>query len=50
MIVLQLLVRIMVQCMFYLIYLLFDSIDHTNLFCILGKHVRICGNALKLIK
>ena len=28
----------------------FDSIDHDNLFCILEKYVRICGNALKLIK
>ena len=28
----------------------FDTIDHDNLFCILEKYVRICGNALKLIK
>ena len=28
----------------------FDNIDHDNLFCILEKYVRICGNALKLIK
>ena len=28
----------------------FDTIDHDNLFCILGKYVGICGNALKLIK
>ena len=27
----------------------FDTIDHDNLFCILEKYVRICGNALKLI-
>ena len=26
----------------------FDTIDHDNLFCILEKYVRICGNALKL--
>ena len=28
----------------------FDTIDHDNLYCILEKHVGICGNALKLIK
>ena len=28
----------------------FDTIDRDNLFCILGKYVGICGNALKLIK
>ena len=28
----------------------FDTIDHDNLFCILEKYVRICGNAQKLIK
>ena len=28
----------------------FDTIDHDNLSCILEKYVRICGNALKLIK
>ena len=28
----------------------FDTIDHDYLFCILEKYVRICGNALKLIK
>ena len=28
----------------------FDTFDHYNLFCILEKYVRICGNALKLIK
>ena len=28
----------------------FDTIDYDNLFCILEKHVGICGNALKLIK
>ena len=28
----------------------FDTIDHDNLFCILGKYVGICGNALKQIK
>ena len=28
----------------------FDTIDHDNLFCVLGKYVGICGNALKLIK
>ena len=28
----------------------FDTIDHDHLFCILEKYVRICGNALKLIK
>ena len=27
----------------------FDTIDHDNLFCILEKHVGICGNALNLI-
>ena len=51
MILLLLLVGVMVQCLFYLIYLLlFDTIDHDNLFCILEKYVGICGNALKLIK
>ena len=28
----------------------FDPIDHDNIFCILEKYVRICGNAQKLIK
>ena len=28
----------------------FDTIDHDNLFCILEKHVCICGNALNLTK
>ena len=28
----------------------FDTIDHDNLFCILGKYVGICGNALKRMK
>ena len=28
----------------------FDTIDHDNLFCILEKYVRICGNDQKLIK
>ena len=28
----------------------FDAIDHDNLFCIIEKYVRICGNALKQIK
>ena len=28
----------------------FDTIDHDNIFCILGKYVGLCGNALKLIK
>ena len=28
----------------------FDTIDHDNMFCILEKYARICGNALKLIK
>ena len=28
----------------------FDTMDYDNLFCILGKYVGICGNALKLIK
>ena len=27
----------------------FDTIDNDNIFCILGKHVGIFGNALKLI-
>ena len=37
-------------CLFYLIYMLFDTIDHDNLFCILKKYLGICGNALKLVK
>ena len=28
----------------------FDTIDHDNLFCILEKYVRICGNDIILIK
>ena len=28
----------------------FDTVDHDNIFCILEKHVGICGNALILIK
>ena len=28
----------------------FDTIDHGNQLCILEKYVRICGNALELIK
>ena len=28
----------------------FDTIDHDNLFCILEKNVKVCGNPLKLIK
>ena len=28
----------------------FDTIDHENLFCILEKYVRICGNARNLNK
>ena len=37
--------------MLVLLYLFaaFDAIYHDNLFCILEKYVRICGNALKLI-
>ena len=27
----------------------FDTIDHSNLFCIHEKYVGMCGNALKLI-
>ena len=27
-----------------------DTIDHDNLFCIIGKYVRMWGNALRLIK
>ena len=53
MILLLLMVGVMVQCLFYLIYLLLLTsliIDHYNLFCILKKYVGMCGNALKLIK
>ena len=32
------------------LFVAFDTIDHDNLFCMLEKYVRICGNALKLIK
>ena len=45
MILLLLLVEVMVQCLFYLIYLLLLTI-----LIILEKYVGICGNALKLIK
>ena len=47
MILLLLLVEVMVQCLFYLIY---RQLDHGNRFCLLEKYVGICGNALKLIK
>ena len=50
MILLLLLVEVMVLYLFYLIYLQLFTLNHDNLFCILGKYVGICGNALKLIK
>ena len=52
MLLLLLLAEVMVQCLFYLIYLplLTPCIDHDNLFFILEKYVGIRGNALKLIK
>ena len=50
MILLLLLVEVMVQCLFCLIYMLLLTQLIMLIFLNSRKHVRICGNANKLIK